>query len=287
MHKVQTLLMAELRRKGSDVLAHPSGPNLAGPSQSPAAFGMSPGQWNCGMGQVLGTAGQDFEATIALPEALKGGATFRQRDTGVSRPLQAANLFKQSSAPRVPPVRRTFDLERPPDDDDDEQVDRKENDSVKPDGNCIKFIESTESCTNEPESDMFSLNLGTGWGRGKAVKDDSEHTSKAESDVPRALKRPREEAALFPFLATKSESLRDAPLRPTPSVANQSFLGGLWGLQLGRKLDSSSTTPGGNRSPDESEAPKKKERLSLNLSVEEEVPAAASNGGPPHWLLKV
>ncbi|CAM6088661.1 unnamed protein product [Calypogeia fissa] len=286
LHRIQTLLMAEMRRKDSDFMAHPPRTDIGGPSQSPAAFPLNSGLGNSQRGPGSSNTGNEYEASIVMPEFLKGGSTFRQRDSPLTSPPQEVNLFKHSA--RVPPARRTFDLERPPDEDDDEQPDRKEMDMHKPDGNCIKSIESPESCTNEPEpeSDMFSLNLSTGWSRGKSAKDDSEQSNKAEYEISRAAKRPREEAALFPFLAIKSESLREAPVRPTPTMASQTFLGGLWGLQLGGKLDIPSA-PDGNRSPDDSEAPKKKERLSLNLEVEEkEMPATSASNGAPHWLLK-
>ncbi|BBN10336.1 hypothetical protein MPTK1_5g02730 [Marchantia polymorpha subsp. ruderalis] len=297
VHKVQTLLMAEMKKKDSDMLSFPSGTTLSrcGLPQSPADFAAisSGGKRNLHRalaGQFLDNSTYNLQASVAYVEPLKGGAEIPRNESEVRAPTPEIKLFGSSDrSERLTPVRRTFDLERPPEDDDDEQ-ERKQDERVPFTQETIKFIGLPEY-RSEPEVEV-SLNLNTGWDLGKAdrVGRDFLPSSLAEEEereVVRVPKRPREieEAALFPFLTAKTEAhVRESPLRPTPKVASQNFLGGLFNLQLGRK-DETPFNVDINATAEEPEVVKKKEKLSLNLEVDEKT-LPVSSQPQPHWLFQ-
>jgi hypothetical protein len=102
--------------------------------------------------------------------------------------------------------RRIFDLERLPDENMDEEDDEEE----KLSGEAAAGIKV------DVEAEELRLRLSSGWAQQDGDRPVQDH---------------------LPVVTSRSDDniVHGAPFRPTPTVATQGFLGGLWGLSLERK----------------------------------------------------
>ncbi|KAL2624250.1 hypothetical protein R1flu_008495 [Riccia fluitans] len=291
VHKVQTLLMEEMKKKDAD-LRSSSGDGGCTQSLPDFTFISLGGKRNVRgsfIGQFLENPGFSLQASIALEEPIKTGLEFTRSEPDVITSSPEIMLYSCSDfSGRLSPARKSFDLERSPEDDDDEHKSKLE------DGprhvQEIKFIGLPTSCT-EPESDG-PLNLGTRWdwikvgtvGQEFLLSPLVDEQDKENSRVP---KRPRgvEETPLLPLFATKADIPdHESRLRPAQKAANQNLLGGLFHLQVGGK-EKVPFSVDINAAVEEDDSMKKSERLSLNLEVEQKVMQVVSQA-QPHWLFR-
>ncbi|KAL3686631.1 hypothetical protein R1sor_009205 [Riccia sorocarpa] len=289
VHKVQMLLMEEMRKKGADSLSS-SRPVRGGSSEFPADFtSISPGiKRNVRgflFGQFLEHPHFNLQASIALEGSLKGGLEFTQSESDVVTLRPEIKLFCDSRlTERVLPARRRFDLERSPEDDDDEQ-EKEQEERVRP-MQEIKFTGLPTTCI-EPQSDV-TLNVGTIGDRrevGTVGRDFLSspvfHKQVQENGTLLQSGRQADEMLLLPLFGAKSKS--QSPLSPTPKMANQGFVG-LSHLRLGRKEETSLAVDI-DAARKEVNSLTKPKKVSLNLEVGEKVMPLTSQAHPG-WLFQ-
>jgi hypothetical protein len=135
---------------------------------------------------------------------------------------------RRFSGGRKPGKRRTFDLEKPPDENMDEDEEESSGEAV--------------SSKVDVETEGVQLRLSSGWAQQAGDQLHQDH--------------------LRPVPSISNDILHEAPVCPTPTIATQSFLGGLWGLSLEKK----SEADGDCQAADVSS---KKEHCSLQLDIDD------------------